>query len=128
GTACARPPAPGWAAGCSPPPAAATGPPAAPARRASARSPRRTGGTFISAKTTEAPSLDPILEQALSRHRLDPLFYNRLVEWGADGKLEPSLSEPWTTRADGKTSTFKLRQGVRRGSGLESDRECVAYR
>ncbi|HXD97082.1 MAG TPA: twin-arginine translocation signal domain-containing protein, partial [Candidatus Acidoferrum sp.] len=42
----------------------------------------RRGGTFISAKTTEAPSLDPIMEQALSRQRLDPLFYNRMVEWG----------------------------------------------
>src|SRR5262249_9099520 len=127
GTACARPPAPGWAAGCSPPPAAATGPPAAPARRASARSPRRTGGTFISAKTTEAPSLDPILEQALSRHRLDPLFYNRLVEWGADGKLEPSLAESWTTSADGKTWTFKLRQGVKFHNGREFVADDVKY-
>src|SRR5262245_66276390 len=86
---------------------------AASARLAAAQQPRRTGGTFISAKTTEAPSLDPILEQALSRHRLDPLFYNRLVEWGADGKIEPSLAESWTTSPDGKTWTFKLRRGVK---------------
>ena len=30
------------------------------------------GGTLISAKTTEAPSLEPVLEQALGRIRLDP--------------------------------------------------------
>ncbi len=89
--------------------------------------PRRTGGTFISAKTTEAPSLDPILEQALSRHRLDPLFYNRLVEWGGDGKLEPSLAESWTTSPDGKTWTFKLRPGVKFHNGREFVGDDVKY-
>ena len=73
---------------------------------------RRTGGTFISAKTTEAPSLDTILEQAASRQRIDVLFYNRLVEWAPDGRLEPALAESWTTSRDGKTWTFKLRSGV----------------
>jgi peptide/nickel transport system substrate-binding protein len=99
---------------------------AASARLAAAQ-PRRTGGTFISAKTTEAPSLDPILEQALSRHRLDPLFYNRLVEWGADGKIEPSLAESWTTSPDGKTWTFKLRQGVKFHNGREFVGSDVKY-
>jgi peptide/nickel transport system substrate-binding protein len=87
----------------------------------------RTGGTFISAKTTEAPSLDPILEQALSRHRLDPLFYNRLVEWGRDGKIEPSLAESWTTSPDGKTWTFKLRRGVKFHNGRELVADDVKY-
>ncbi|PYM62572.1 MAG: ABC transporter substrate-binding protein, partial [Candidatus Rokuibacteriota bacterium] len=68
-------------------------------RVAAAQSRPKTGGTFISAKTTEAPSLDPILDQSLGRHRIDPLFYNRVVEWGADGKLEPALAESWTTSA-----------------------------
>src|SRR5438034_1089928 len=84
---------------------------AASATRVSAQ-PRRTGSTFISAKTTEAPSLDPILEQALSRQRIDPLFYNRLVEWGHDGKLEPALAESWTTSADGGTGPFILLEWV----------------
>src|SRR5919204_602489 len=81
---------------------------AASATRVAAQ-PRR---TFVSAKTTEAPSLDPILEQALSRQRLDPLFYNRMVEWGHDGRLEPGLAESWTTSSDGKVWTFKLRRGA----------------
>jgi peptide/nickel transport system substrate-binding protein len=85
--------------------------------RASAQS--RPAGVFVSAKTTEAPSLDPTLEQALSRQRLDPLFYNRLVEWGHDGKLEPGLAESWTTSADGRTWTFKLRRGVKFHNGRE---------
>src|SRR5204863_238202 len=85
--------------------------------RASAQS--RPAGVFVSAKTTEAPSLDPTLEQALSRQRLDPRFYNRLVEWGHDGKLESGLAESWTTSADGRTWTFKLRRGVKFHNGRE---------
>jgi peptide/nickel transport system substrate-binding protein len=96
------------------------------APRASAQS-RPTGTTFVSAKTTEAPSLDPILEQALSRQRLDPLFYNRMVEWGHDGKLEPGLAESWTTSADGRTWTFKLRRGVKFHNGRELAADDVKF-
>src|SRR5919204_6655987 len=96
---------------------------AASATRVAAQ-PRR---TFVSAKTTEAPSLDPILEQALSRQRLDPLFYNRMVEWGHDGKLEPALAESWTTSADGRTWTFKLRRGVKFHNGREFVADDVKY-
>src|SRR4029453_2661637 len=87
----------------------------------------RRGGTFISAKTTEAPSLDPIMEQALPRQRIDPLFYNRLVEWGFDGKLEPALAESWTTSADGKIWTFKLRRGVKFHTGRELSADDVKF-
>ena len=59
--------------------------------------PRRTGGTFISAKTTEAPSLDPILEQAPSRHCIDPPSTTAGRNGEPDGKLEPGLAESWTT-------------------------------
>jgi peptide/nickel transport system substrate-binding protein len=86
--------------------------------RAQARTPRP-GGTLISAKTTEAPSLEPQLDQSLGQQRLNPLFYNRVVEWGADGKLEPALAESWTTSPDGKTWTFKLRRGVKFHNGRE---------
>src|SRR5947207_1996472 len=89
--------------------------------------PHKMGGTFISAKTTEAPSLDPILEQALSRQRIDVLFYNRLVEWGHDGKLEPALAESWTTSADGRTWTFTLRRGVKFHNGKDFTGEDVKY-
>jgi peptide/nickel transport system substrate-binding protein len=98
------------------------------ATRASAQArPPRMGGTFISAKTTEAPSLEPILEQALGRIRLDPIFYNRLVEWAPDGKLEPALAESWTTSADGKLWTFKLRRGVKFHNGREFVADDVKY-
>jgi peptide/nickel transport system substrate-binding protein len=92
---------------------------AMPAIGAAAQQSPRTGGTFLSAKTTEAPSLDTILEQAASRQRIDVLFYNRLVEWGSDGKIEPVLAESWTTSPDGRMWTFKLRRGVKFHHGRE---------
>ena len=99
-----------------------------PGRRSSAQGQTpRPGGTLISAKTTEAPSLEPILDQALSRIRLDPIFYNRVVEWGTDGKLVPALAESWTTSADGKMWTFKLRRGVKFHNGREFVSDDVKY-
>ena len=56
-----------------------------------------------------------------------PPSYNRLVEWSAEGKLEPSLAQSWTTSADGKTWTFKLRQGVKFHNGREFVADDVKY-
>ena len=100
---------------------------AMPTMGAASQPSRRTGGTFLSAKTTEAPSLDTILEQAASRQRIDVLFYNRLVEWGADGKIEPVLAESWTTTPDGRTWTFKLRRGVKFHNGRELVADDVKF-
>ena len=88
---------------------------------------RKGGGTFISAKTTEAPSLDTILEQAASRQRIDVLFYNRLVEWGTDGAIHPALAESWTVSPDGKSWTFKLRHGVKFHNGRELSSDDVKF-
>jgi peptide/nickel transport system substrate-binding protein len=40
------------------------------------------------------------------------LAYNALIELDADFKQVPGLAESWDMSADGKTWTFKLRQGV----------------
>ena len=96
-------------------------------RRASAQGTPRPGGTLISAKTTEAPSLEPILEQALCRIRARPASSTTASSSGADGKLEPALAESWTTSADGKTWTFKLRRGVKFHNGREFVADDVKY-
>jgi peptide/nickel transport system substrate-binding protein len=73
---------------------------------------RAEGGTLISAKTTETPSLDPIREAALSAHRIKGLFYDHLAGWGFDGSLQPALAESWSVSDDGTVWTFNLRDGV----------------
>jgi peptide/nickel transport system substrate-binding protein len=79
----------------------------------------RSGGTFVSAQTTEATGLDPQLVPALSRSRRSPLFYNQLVRFDAELTPQPDLAESWDVSKDGLTWTFKLRQGVKFHDGQE---------
>jgi peptide/nickel transport system substrate-binding protein len=77
------------------------------------------GGTFISARTTEATGLDPQLVPAFSRSARSPLTYNQLVRFEPDMTPVPELAESWETSKDGLTWTFKLRQGVKFHDGQE---------
>lgn len=40
------------------------------------------------------------------------MVYESLVNYGENGKIEPSLAKSWEISEDGKTYTFHLRQGV----------------
>jgi len=79
----------------------------------------RDGGTFISARTTEATGLDPQLVPAFSRSARSPLMYNQLVRFEPDMTAVPELAESWQVSPDGLTWTFKLRQGVKFHDGQE---------
>src|SRR5438045_2179707 len=79
----------------------------------------KSGGTLISAQTTEATGLDPQLVPALSRSRRSPLTYNQLVRFEPDMTPQPELAESWQVSPDGLTWTFKLRQGVKFHDGQE---------
>ena len=45
--------------------------------------------------------------------------YETLVKQDQDGKIVPSLAESWTVSDDGKTYTFKLRDGVKFTNGAD---------
>lgn len=47
------------------------------------------------------------------------MLYEPLVSYQENGKLEPALAESWTISDDGKTYTFKLRQGVKFSDGTD---------
>jgi len=83
------------------------------------------GGTLISARTTETPSLDPIREAALSAHRIKGFFYDHLVRYGFDGSLQPALAESWSVSEDGTVWTMNLRDGVTWHHGRPFDSEDV---
>ena len=72
---------------CSPVPAATAAAPASPAAAI------KPGGTFISAKTTEIGNLDPHLDATLTRTRIAPLLYNRLIKLGFDLNIQPNLTK-----------------------------------
>jgi peptide/nickel transport system substrate-binding protein len=79
----------------------------------------RSGGTLISAQTTEATGLDPQLVPAFSRSRRSPMLYNQLVRFDPDMTPRPELAESWQVSPDGLTWTFKLREGVKFHDGQE---------
>ena len=79
------------------------------------------GGTFTSARTTEATGLDPQLVPAFSRSARSPLMYNQLVRFEPDMTPVPELAESWQVSSDSLQWTFKLRQGVKFHDGQELD-------
>jgi peptide/nickel transport system substrate-binding protein len=85
------------------------------------------GGTLLVGKTTEAPSLEPHRENALSRARVTQNMYSYLVQADAELKIVPDLAEKWDISADGKTYTFMLRKGVKFHSGRELTSADVKY-
>src|SRR5215470_92507 len=87
----------------------------------------KSGGTFISAQTTEATGLDPQLVPALSRSRRSPMMYNQLVRFDPDMNVVPELAESWEVSKDGLTWTFKLRHGVKFHDGQEMTSADVKY-
>jgi peptide/nickel transport system substrate-binding protein len=54
-----------------------------------------------------------------------PPFFDRLLRVGDDGKYKPGLALSWDTSADGKTITFKLRQGVTFHDGTPFNAQAV---
>jgi peptide/nickel transport system substrate-binding protein len=55
------------------------------------------------------------------------LIYEGLTEQQPDGKVAPSLAESWTISPDGKTYTFKMRQGVKFHNGRAMTSADVVY-
>ena len=54
-----------------------------------------------------------------------PPFFDRLLSVGDDGKYKPGLALSWDTSKDGKTITFKLRQGVTFHDGTPFNAQAV---
>jgi peptide/nickel transport system substrate-binding protein len=54
-----------------------------------------------------------------------PPFFDHLFSVGDDGKYQPRLALSWDTSKDGKTITFKLRQGVTFHDGTSFNAQAV---
>ena len=83
----------------------------------------RQGGELVFPVPSEPPSYDGHREETFGLiHPFAP-FYNTLLRVDPNDpsgtKPFPSLAESWTMSKDGKTYTFKLRQGVKFHDGSE---------
>lgn len=76
----------------------------------------------------ELQTLDPAQAVTISDFRILCNIYDSLLHY-KDGSLEvePGLAESWTVSDDGKTYTFKLRQGVKFHDGTDFNADAVKF-
>jgi len=93
---------------------------------ASAQSIRR-GGTLRVGVDGDPPSMDPHRSAAFVDRQVYQSLYDKLVDTDENLRIVPMLATSWTISADGKTATFKLRQGVRFHDGTPFNADAASY-
>ncbi|NNM71533.1 ABC transporter substrate-binding protein [Enterovirga aerilata] len=84
---------------------------AASAREALAQSPRR-GGVLTVQLSGEQRVLNPAIRASTGVYIITSKIMEALVDLDAQGKPAPVLATSWEAAPDGKTFTFRLREGV----------------
>ncbi len=86
------------------------------------------GKTLVFGSSGDAVRLDPAdVTDGESIQRMDNIFEG-LVEYEAGStEIKPALATSWTTSADGKEITFKLRRGVKFHDGTDFNADAVVF-
>lgn len=80
----------------------------------------KTGGDLVYSRQVETQSLDPIaIRNGNGDIFADELIYDGLVSYDPKGsaKIEGGVAQTWKVAPDGKTYTFKLRDGIKFSNG-----------
>lgn len=77
------------------------------------------------AYNAQPPTLDPLMTTAVAARDVARNIFESLVTLDADSKVVPMLAESFEQSEDGKTITFKLRQGVKFHNGDEMTADDV---
>ncbi len=86
------------------------------------------GGTLVYARGADAVGLDPAHESDGESFKVCDNLYEGLVRFADGGtSVEPALAASWQTSADGRTWTFRLRDGVRFHCGRAFDASAVQF-
>ncbi|MFC7551263.1 ABC transporter substrate-binding protein [Pseudoroseomonas wenyumeiae] len=100
--------------------------PALPALAQGAATPRK-GGVFTVHLGSEQRILNPALRASTGVYIITSKIIEPLVDLGPSGKPEGVLATSWEAAPDGKTITFKLREGVKWHDGKPFTSADVAY-
>jgi peptide/nickel transport system substrate-binding protein len=88
----------------------------------------RSGGTLITGEISDPRTFNSIVSQETSSTiPLGRVFDGLVVTNWDTTEIEPALAESWTTSADGRTWTFRLRKGVRFHDGVELTADDVVF-
>ena len=72
-------------------------------------------------------AVDPVISTAYIVRDYAYMVYDTVLALDADNKIQPQMAEGWTVSPDGKTYTFKLRDGLKWHDGAPVTAEdCVA--
>ncbi len=108
-------------------PGVAPGPSAGSNAPAASTAPPKADATLVVGVTTDPNSLNPWKATQFQAVNVLETMYNSLTQFDKDLKVVPSLAESWTTSADGKTVTLKLRQNVKFSDGSAFDANDVKF-
>ncbi len=117
--------APAKPAGGAQPTAASGGAPAAAAAPTAASAEKVGTETIRLVIGVDPDTLDPVGQTTTTIQNIVDYVNESLLSLGEDGKMRPALAESWEASPDGKSYTFKLRQGVTFHDGAPFNAEAV---
>ncbi|MDF7666493.1 ABC transporter substrate-binding protein [Orbaceae bacterium ESL0727] len=85
------------------------------------------GGTLVVHYAGEQRVLNPALRASTGIYEVAGKIVESLVDLDADGNIVPVLATSWVAEPDGKTITFKLREGVKWHDGQPFTASDVQY-
>lgn len=85
------------------------------------------GGTLVVHYSGEQRVLNPALRASTGVYEVSGKVVESLVDLDQNGQIIPVLATSWTSSPDGKTITFKLREGVKWHDGKSFTSQDVKY-
>lgn len=88
---------------------------------------QKSGGTLVQITQPEPPNLASYISTSGPIGQVTAKVFDGLLEYGFDLKPQPSLAEKFEVAPDGKSITFKIRQGVKFHDGKPLTVEDIRF-